>query len=121
MTQIHTCYKVSKMLKEFLGESAPEPMADNTGHGRWWYERDNANLYVFKDDGYISYPAYQLHDLLNKPFLEAMFKKVRGFEFGGGWIIEDDSFDISVKLNSEYYNGGMEAVEKALVEMMEAK
>lgn len=26
MTQIHTSYKVSKMLKEFLGESAPEPI-----------------------------------------------------------------------------------------------
>lgn len=120
MTQIHTCYKVSKMLKEFLGESAPEPMADNTGHGRWWYERDNANLYVFKDDGYISYPAYQLQDLLSRPFCEAFVRE----RFARGLNYEAAAWELTgliERIVNEYYSKGLPAVEAALVEMMEGK
>ncbi len=36
MTRTHTSYEVSKRLKEFLGESAPEPM-DKGLDSRSWY------------------------------------------------------------------------------------
>lgn len=113
----HISYKCARRLKEFCPE-LPEPMADNTGHGRWWYERDNPNLYVFKDDGHISYPAYQLHDILSKAFCEAFVKNLSDKEWP---VTKDCPEQISKMAREVYYVGGLPAVEAELLKMMEAK
>ena len=105
MSETHTSYKVSKRLKEFLGESAPEPM----DKGVWIRGRTKP---VFPPYAFVTgealYPAYQLHDLLSKPFCEALENiGVRLF-----------SHTIVLRLSNMYYDGGLPAVEKALCEMM---
>jgi hypothetical protein len=121
MTQIHTCYEVSKRLKEFLGKDAPEPITPI-----WWDAHPPAVQRVIGPavDGYADNsnwrdlmrehnmpPAYQLHDLLSKPFFEAMENRMGN---------KDQNGSLSM-LACHYFDGGMEAVEKALCEMMEGK
>lgn len=116
----HISYKVSKMLKEFLGESAPEP----TDTAYWVTHQYTRDIFMaHKNDGaqvdYIA-PAYQLHDLLSKPFCEAMAKTKCMTLFADGscpwsWGSYYD------RLSMENKDGGLPAVEKALCEMMEAK
>ena len=120
MTQIHTCYEVSKRLKEFLGESAPEPIEDNKcayyGKDLMCYvpEESKTERHRYTFDGY----AYRLEDLLSKPFITAMEKKMYSPE-----VLEDgyDEMEHYHQILNAWVDGGMEAVEKALLEMMEAK
>lgn len=102
MNQIQTSYKVSKMLKEFLGESAPEPM-------------DGMYIKLNISNVGPSYPRYSLHDLISKTFCRAMCETMK----------TRNSFMwpcyIRAAISRAYWGGGMEAVEKALTEMMEGK
>jgi hypothetical protein len=93
----HITYATAKLLKEFLGISCPCPLDDND-----WYGRDV--------EGEAQYPSFQLHDLLSKPFFEAMEAKL-GVKYNG---------ELSM-LGCRYFDGGLPAVESALVEMMEGK
>ena len=119
MTQIYTTYEFSKRLKEFLGEAAPEPMEDY-----WWIKdpiRGRIEMMINPEEGWIEAPAYQLHDLLSKPFCEAMAKKVdkrREFSERITWKVYQR---ITRQLCAKYWKGGLPAVEKALTKMMEAK
>lgn len=110
----HISYECAKKLKEFMGESAPEPMKSEMGQ-IWIYDSE------CPDDGMLQgvsmsagdYPAYCLHDLLSKPFCEAMANKekygfIRGQEMAG-------------IISSAYYSAGIPAVEAELMKMMEAK
>jgi hypothetical protein len=113
----HITYETAKRLKEFLGESAPEPMGVKEKCARWWGPHGFFNDYRIKGD----VPAYQLHDLLSKPFCEA-FVKAGAKKFG---FDEDEVTDFIADWSTEmayaYWNGGMEAVERDLIKMMEAK
>lgn len=122
----HISYKTAKMLKEeFLGESAPEPM-----NGEYTYSLYDTPPFVYEiaveehwpelGEEIKKYPAYQLHDLLSKPFCEAMAKKHPHARYFDGKC-EDLPWEICLCLNEANFNGGMPAVEKALVEMMEGK
>jgi len=138
MTQIHTCYEVSKRLKEFLGESAPEPM------GKMYWNTDGPTRGMgagqgtpicfgalgFKNGDKYTYPAYCLHDLLSKPFCEAMAHndaKIEGpINYGEDEHStcdpsESHSYGVAIDIFNAYYGGGMEAVEKALLALMEEK
>jgi len=116
MTKTHISYEVAKRLKEFLGKSAPEPL----GNGAYFYDNNGnkaskINIMDGPRYGIIynnPFPAYMLHDLLSKEFCEAM--SIR--KFGDiGWANMCGG-----TLWSLYFCGGMPAVEKALLEMMEA-
>ena len=117
----HISYETAKKLKEFLGESAPEPMFN-----KWWAKFRagglDGHILVEKDDdrnpGEV--PAYMLHDLLSNPFCEAMEKKHPHARYFDGEC-EDLPWEINLCLNEAYYNGGFASVEKALCEMMEDK
>lgn len=60
-------------------------------------------------------PAYQLHDLLSKPFCEAF---INVLNYDGEVTMSPKT--LGEFLNIKYYDGGIEVVEKALMEMMEA-
>jgi hypothetical protein len=90
--KVHTSYEVSKRLKEFMGEGAPEAM----DHVRWIVPLNGSKPYTFpaRDNVIMAHdvqrvPAYQLHDLLSRPFCEA-FVKVGAKKFGFG---EDEITD----------------------------
>ena len=104
MTKTYTSYEFSKKLKAFLGERAPEPISND-------YYHHELGKSIAKKSSVHNIPAYQLHDLLSKPFCEAMDKKCE----------RKPDFSISTAefILWEYYNGGLPAVEKALIEMME--
>jgi hypothetical protein len=122
--RVHISYEVSKKLKEFLGESAPEPMEK-----AWyrWYETGRVKgplSYKFTegdDELYVLVPAYRLEDLLSRPFCEA-FVKVGAKKFG---FDEDEITDFVADWSTEmayaYWNGGLEAVEAALMKMMDGE
>ena len=119
MTQIHTSYKVSKMLKEFLGESAPEPMKP-----KYWNPGSYnlpGTLSKFHNQNTDGFPAYQLHDLLSKPFLGAMFVKTGVVDMTETDMGIEDAWDISLKINLAYFDGGLPAVEAELIKLMEGK
>lgn len=108
--QTHVSYEVSKKLKEFMGDSAPEPMDRYPMYISGFGSRvttDKAGNYTDME----KYPAYQLHDLLSKPFCEAM-----AYCIG---LNRTDVFDDIVFALTSW--GGLPAVEKALLEMMEGK
>jgi len=110
MTQIHTSYEVSARIKEFLGESAPEPLSEQ------WY----TSLGTIVNNGLrLKPPAYQLHDLLSKLFTEAMFKKVGVVEMTDTDLGIEDDYDVFLKISYAYYEGGLPVVERVLMEMME--
>lgn len=70
----HISYETAKRVKEFLEESAPEPVdckyyreyKDNEG------QIYGPSLTLETDRLYKETPAYQLHDLLSRAFCEAM-------------------------------------------------
>lgn len=120
MKETHTSYKLSKMLNEFLGESAPEPM----GNTQWVNLKEETGTQGIDGEPHIyctrpvkcsKYPyrprAYRLEDLLSKPFAEAMFPKL-------GWL---EARDVTTELFWAWEDGGLPAVEEALCKMMEAK
>ena len=73
------------------------------------YGIDRSHPYISFDGGLHKVYAYQLHDLLSRPFCEAMAPKCKMFF----------PEDVSAEINNAYYHGGLPAVEKALTEMME--
>ena len=104
-------YATSKALTKFLGDSAPEPMSND-----WWccFHENGYTPNLYKDEK-SNIPAYQLHDLLSRPFLQAFTAKRKDMqnsaiilwpEVTGGYLCK------------QYYDGGMEAVEKCLIQMM---
>ena len=121
MSETHISYEVSKRLKEFLGESAPEPI------GEEWYfylgcAVESPRIIPNKNAGKVGYPpAYQLHDLLSKPFCEAMLKEGIRTQHISQTEYEEIKEDWAGTLADVYFNGGLPAVEKALMEMMEGK
>ncbi len=118
-------YKTAKKLKEFLGESYPEPIVKQF----WIYEYpNNAHDFPFVCDGKNfgkkeKYPAYSLEDLLSKPFCEAMSKVRHTKELPALWCEEDTDgvFAVFYDIANAYHDGGMEAVEKCLCELMDGK
>jgi len=115
MTQTHTSYEFSKRLKAFLGEGAVEPMED---------EYYDATKQIARVSGRIKhehhYPAYQLHDLLSKPFCEAFRDKVflsDSVRFKDLWT----SREMGQILAMHYFDGGLPAVEACLMKMIGGK
>ena len=103
----HISYGVSKKLKDFLKDSAPEPM-----EGGYWCGKGHAYSLTTPVKGPInSKPFYKLHDLLSKPFCEAMAKKRTKWHADG----------ISEMLWGNYYSNGLPGVERSLLEMMKVK
>ena len=116
MSETHISYEVSKRLKEFLGDSAPDPMEPG-----WWVETtDGGHTWpdIHTCHEKTDPPAYQLHDLLSKPFTDAMFKKVGVVEMTDTDMGIEDDYDVFLKISYAYYEGGLPAVEKSLMEMM---
>lgn len=119
MSEIHISYEVSKRLKEFLGESAPTPMV-----GFYWRPEDTDDIEIISFINFNGektkdfYPAYQLHDLLSKPFTDAIFKKIGVVEMTDTDMGIEDDYDVFLKISYSYYEGGLPAVERALMEMM---
>ena len=120
----HTNYEVSKRLKEFLGGNAPEPMLKH------YYWKPYSGYKIFGPHTYNESeadreqvcPAYQLHDLLSKPFCEAMAKKIGYPTLSMNWSMRTKSSYLHTIWSNAYFKGGLPAVEKALMEMMkEAK
>jgi len=117
MTQIHTCYTTSIALKKFLHNSCPEPL-DKC----YWINEHGDIRSVYKEEVQEWYiPIFCLHDLLSKPFCEA-FVKVGAKKFG---FDEDEITDFvadwSTDMAYAYWNGGLEAVEAALMKMMDGE
>lgn len=120
----HLSYKVSKKLKEFLGESAPEPMDGKAWNKGRFMDNSHGPEYIGPNVGngenlsfYSLAPAYQLHDVLSKPFCKAFIKE----RFARGLNYEAAAWELTGYLErmiNEYYKGGLPAVEKALEEMM---
>lgn len=105
MTRTHTSFEVSKRLKEFCPE-LPEPM-DLSVSTPWGVKK--CDKITAGDYGYIW--AYQLHDLLSKPFCEALAEKI-----GKGYALR-----YATEIFGAYYRGGLPAVEAELIRMMEGK
>lgn len=111
----HISYETAKKLKEFLGVSAPEPIAEL----KWWRRpikwTGKAELSEFTNcvEFFDAAPAYQLHDLLGKPFCDAFCVKTGESDWDGIGV-----YGLCHKLADQYLNGGLPAVEKALEEMM---
>lgn len=115
-------YETSKRLKEFLGESAPEPMDNN------WYEIYEEPLSTSVRMGYKQFasrdytvavcPAYTLEDLLSRPFCEAMSKRIGGTNHPV--ILDARPSVYQGELSFQYWKGGFPAVESELNLLMEA-
>lgn len=141
MKETHISYATAKALKEFLGDKAPEPMAQEyfIGHHKdeamTWADCDNwhNNQMHGHNEKEIAVPAYQLHDLLSKEFCEAMVES--GATFFIQWIadghkkgrykklkanmpIEDAGWLAKELFHAYYFNGGLPAVEAELMRMM---
>lgn len=113
----HITYECAKRLKEFLGESAPEPM------GRTYYWMSVEGVLDYGPDlehcecKCEKVNRYALHDLLSKPFCEA-FSAAMERKPG---VLLFKATHVFTRCARPYYDGGLPAVEKALMEMMEAK
>lgn len=59
--------ETSKKVKEFLGDSAPEPLSD-----AWWTTNGTLMKKTCRDD----IPAYTLEDILSQPFCKAVANKL---------------------------------------------
>ena len=118
MTRTHITYETAKRLKEFCPE-LPEPMGEDGFKLRWSKYKDRKpNLVIFKLDEEEQCWAYQLHDILSKPFCEVLGK--------GKKINDKKNFgtkraEIADLLMREYFHGGLPAVEAELIRMMEGK
>ena len=111
----HISYETAKRLKEFLGESAPEPI-DKYNEVRWC---GNCGKDIGMGgalgpcgDGTIIY-SYSLHDLLSKPFCEVMAKRLGTWHMG-----PKVGFYFGELLYNRYSNGDLHSVEAALIKMM---
>ncbi len=113
----HISYKTAKALKAFMGESAPEPMC------RSYYAKSHSNGWLIYDDGDYgtgSVFAYQLHDLLSRPFCEVFREKVLlkdSRKFNDVWTPRE----LGQILVMHYHDGGLPAVEAELMKMMGGK
>ena len=122
MNQIYTTYEFSKRIKAFLGDKAPEPMKGEMGT-IWIYDPECL------DDGILQgvslsagdYPAYQLHDLLSKPFCEAVAEITDKNDPDEKHRKKIGRVIIAQELFAEYYKGGLPAVEEALVQMLKGE
>ena len=118
----HTSYEVSKRLKEFMGEGAPEAM----DHVRWIVPLNGSKPYTFpaRDNVIMAHdvqrvPAYQLHDLLSRPFCEAFLDAL---EKKTGYCPVDGNDDLAIDIIArKYFFYGLPAVERALIEMMDGE
>ena len=117
MTQTHIGYQTAKALKEFCPE-LPEPMDKHTSC--WYQTGDKTKLYAritFKNDPSPIF-AFQLHDLLSKPFCHAIMSKTKKYRLY-------DSDVVAAQMGSElfqaYYTGGLPAVEACLMKMIGGK
>jgi len=112
-------YEVSKRLKEFLGESAPCP-ADNLFYCPTEFDKPGKAPAIIEEfeilDGYEGFPAYQLHDLLSKPFCEALAKRLPNSPIRYFNLFKARTS--SEILSENYYSGGLSAVEKELMKMI---
>ena len=110
----HTTYSTSKAIKEFLGKEAPIPVYKEF----WKKKKDTLPSRILLCSGkccdYVrKLPyAYQLHDLLSRPFCTAV--AWRRSKKNHDWHADG----ISEILWSNFYEGGMEAVERKLIQMM---
>lgn len=110
MKQIRISYDVAGKIYKFLGETAPEPLDE-----MWHTLKPGVAISGGVFGGKIRYvgPAYQLHDLLDKPFtlaFSARIGKTRSY-----------AIDLYKELAMEYFNSGLPAVEKRLCEIMGVK
>ena len=112
----HISYETAKMLKKALGDKAPAPME------RVYYEYDKeyGGITPKTKMGYSRcVPMYGVCDLVGQGFCRALAKKhphckaLTKYE-----PIEDLAWDISRMIQELYYNNGIPAVERALMEMM---
>ena len=118
----HISYETAKALNKFLGDSAPAPM-----ELEWFYDLSDKSVYYdpyndpYNADPGIE-PAYKLHDLLSKPFCEAIANKLPPIkvhtdcEIGWNSVCCDDVY---LNLSGSYKNGGLPAVEQELLRMIE--
>ena len=124
----HTSYKVSKRLKEFMGESSPEPLEDDK---KAYYGKDLLH-YATDEIATESHRrtfngfAYRLEDLLSRPFCEAFEKRMLadcGSQNGNKRLYRDVPVDTDLRdgLCRKYYTEGLPAVEAALMKMMEGE
>ena len=118
----HISYKCAKALKEFLGESAPEPMGDNP---LAYYGKDLMHYVPAEKDTEMHRQifngfAYQLHDLLSKPFCEAMARRINEYRNDEKVLAVQARCDCEI-LAQKFYLGGLLAVEAELMKMMEGK
>lgn len=118
----HVSYKCAKMLKKFLGESAMEPIgicSEYYGPSGETLTRINIMDYPGRNMKVpILTPKYMLHDLLSKPFCEAF---TDACERVNRYCPVESNKDLSMELAYKYFFGGLPAVEKALMKMMENK
>lgn len=110
----HISYKVANKLKEFLGESAPNPISNY-----WWTLKNGYRVALYK--ACAGYPAYQLHDLLSEPFCDAMLKEGIRTQHLSQSEYDEIKQDWPSTIAEIYFNGGLPDIEKALEQMMEAK
>lgn len=103
----HISYECAKKLKDFLGDSAPEPIKGE----RYGIERSHP--YISFDVVLHKIPAYQLHDLLSPAFCEAMVLKLKS-DYPGYNV----PMELQGELSIEYWGGGLPAVEKSLEQMI---
>ena len=100
--------KTSRVLKEFLGNKCPKPIHCGGGADEQYFTMYDEGCY-----------RYMLHDLLSKPFCEAMCPLIVAIDRGYGFVRTPPG--IYLELCKANYKGGLPSVEKALIEMMEAK
>ncbi len=107
----HISYATAKALKEFLGDKCPKPLGK-----QWWLYYPVACRAEIKDKDLASWgaetaPAYRLEDLLSKKFGAALFPKL-------SW---QEPKDVQDELYWAWLDGGLPAVERELMKLMEGK
>ena len=113
----HISYKTSKALKEFCPE-LPEPM-DGSYQGihcvftKFQHEKTD----IIKRFRLV--PAYQLHDLLSRPFCEALASTL--YKRYGQEHVTASAEGHFQNLAMEWWSGGLPAVEACLMKMIGGK
>ena len=107
----HTSYELSKALKEFLGDSAPEPMenAYYVSDGSIW---ENLSKELITEKAVC--PAYTLEDILSKPFCEAIIDSISDYDWCDKVQRGVHQSNLGIDFAIKYYDGGFPAVELAL-------
>lgn len=91
LKSIYISCKTARLLKEFLGNDIPEPLAY---YAHWTKHAGIRKINLqsklkkcwLKSGSSKQYPAYQLHDLLGKPFCEAWNKTIFGCGTTAPWV-----------------------------------